>query len=111
MISSCSLEATEQDVLQEPDLVPLMSMRPFFPWIEVKEELKLGEFQLVPYEPGRTPGGAGTELQASLDSVFQHYVDVNQESIRHATLVVADGHHVFDDLTEEQRDCCSKTGQ
>ena len=88
-----------------------MSMRPFFPWIEVKEELKLGEFQLVPYEPGRTPGGAGTELQASLDSVFQHYVDVNQESIRHATLVVADGHHVFDDLTEEQRDCCSKTGQ
>ena len=103
MISSCSLEATEQDVLQEPDLVSLMSMLPFFPWIEVKEELKLGEFQLVPYEPGRTPGGAGTELQASLDSVLQHYVDVNQESIRHATLVVADGHQVFDDLTEEER--------
>lgn len=88
-----------------------MSMLSFFPWLGVKERLQLGEFQLLPYERGQSSCGAGVELQRAFDSVLEHYVEANQKPIRHATLVVADGRQITDDLGQEEMESYFNFGE
>lgn len=80
-----------------------MSMLAFFPWLRLKEQLQAGEFELIPYKRGQAPGGVGTGLQRSLDSVTAPYRAGGDRSIDKATLVRINQGDLTRDLSEDER--------
>lgn len=76
-----------------------MSMLAFFPWIDLENEIAIGDYRLVPYIRGRLPAAPDSELQATLDGILEPYKAGNYP-IRKATLLqIGDG-----ELTRELDD-------
>ena len=80
-----------------------MNMIAFFPWLCLKEQLQVGEFELIPYKRGQTPGGADIELQRTLDSVTSPYLVEGSHAINKATIVCVNQGNLTRDLSEDER--------
>src|SRR5690606_1816246 len=68
-----------------------------------KEQLQAGEFELIPYRRGKTPGGAGTQLQKILDSILSPYRAGGDRSLNEATVVRINQEDLIRELGKEER--------
>ena len=79
-----------------------MSMLAFFPWMRIRGDLPLEEFELIPFERELQPWGADTVRQRVSDEVLAPYYS-GKDAIRGATLVKFKGADLSKDLEEGER--------
>jgi hypothetical protein len=69
-----------------------MNTLAFFPWFSIAEPKTFGQFDLIPYDRDRKPGGVGPQLQSVVDAITRPYVYQGDYPIRTAALLkVGDG--------------------
>ena len=82
-----------------------------FPWLTIPQDARFGRFKLVPFERAKAPFGAGTDEQATLDTVLDAYHWKRGCPIQTATLVALDEHGPLAHLQEGDRTDAFKFGK
>jgi hypothetical protein len=59
----------------------------FFPWLRLQRPVTVDTVRLVPFRRGRDPGGTGTQLQQTLDSLLEPYHAVIARPVEEATII------------------------
>src|SRR5690349_23643350 len=59
----------------------------FFPWLECRERIQLGQVRLFPYRPRSEPGDQPSMTQADMDGVLRAYSRKPSSRDRHAAIL------------------------
>jgi hypothetical protein len=79
-----------------------MGMLAFFPWMHIRGEVSVEEFELVPFERALLPAGEATPEQLAYDSLLAPYHS-GRDPICRATLVKFKAADLVQDLPEGER--------
>ena len=75
----------------------------FFPWLELKDDIDIGNYSLQRFKPGSLPE-VDEGLRATFDSVLAPYRDTSDNPVESAVILNRNGRGLIDDLSEEDRD-------
>jgi hypothetical protein len=83
----------------------------FFPWLTLRDDVRVMGFELSRYDRGIAPLGRGTPEQAIADLLLEPYRHVPKVPIRSATLLRLDGKSAIDHLDDAEADEALRYGE
>ena len=88
-----------------------MYMLAFFPWLKIEQKIELSDFKLVPFERGKFPGPAKSELQNTCDKILESYIFIDNKDIsvvnkpiEKCTLILLKDKQILEKFTEDERE-------